>query len=411
MTVMLTEQKKHDIIRLCSELIDCPTSTIRHTASVIGKLTSSFPGVKFGPLYYRNLDREKTIALKKHFGNFKSMMTLTADADEELKWWSSNVLKSYNNIWHKNPNFIISTDASKSGWGAVWEKNTASGLWLIEEAVCHINELEISAILFGLQSLMSELYNCHVKILSNNTTAVHCLNKMGTSHSYVCNKRVRDIWLWAQKRNIWLSASHIPGKENELADIESRRNETSTEWKLDENIFSEIIKHYSILPKIELFASRINYQLKPFVSFRPDPEAITIDAFTFDWKKYCPFYAFPPFCIVSNVLQKVLKDDCEWVIIVPNWPNQPWFSQLINMLIRVPLIIPSRNKQIYLPSQPDLHHPLSKKLTLLACVISGHCSKVVTFQKMLSNSYCKAGLWEQGNSMDHIYYKILWVLS
>ena len=129
-------------------------------------------------------------------------MTLTIDAVEELKWWSSNVLKSYNNIWHKNPNFIIITDASKSGWGAIWEKNTASGLWLIEEAVCHINELEISAILFGLQSLMSELYNCHVKILSDNTTAVHCLNKMGTSHSYVCNKMVRYIWLWAQKRNI-----------------------------------------------------------------------------------------------------------------------------------------------------------------------------------------------------------------
>ena len=47
MSVMLTEQKKHDIIRLCSELLDCPNFTIRHTASVIGKLTSFLPGVKF----------------------------------------------------------------------------------------------------------------------------------------------------------------------------------------------------------------------------------------------------------------------------------------------------------------------------------------------------------------------------
>ena len=149
------------------------------------------------------------------------MMTLTSDAVEELKWWSSNVLKSYNNIWNKNPNFFISKDASKSCWGAVWENNTASGLRLIEEAVGHINELEISAMLFGLQSLFSELYKCHVKIHSDDTAVVHSLNKIGTSHSYACNKLVRDIWLWAQKRNIWLSASHIPGKENELADIES----------------------------------------------------------------------------------------------------------------------------------------------------------------------------------------------
>ena len=99
------------------------------------------------------------------------------------------------------------------------------------------------------------------------------------------------------KRNIELSASHIPGKEYELADIESRRNEITTEWKLDENIFIEINKHYSILPKIDLFASRINYQLKPFDSFRSEPEAITIDAFTFHWKIYCEFYSSPPFCI------------------------------------------------------------------------------------------------------------------
>ena len=70
------------------------------------------------------------------------MMTLTVV--KELEWWSSNILKSYNNIWHKNPNFSISTDASKSGCGSVWEKNTASGHWLIEEAVCYCYDIWIA---------------------------------------------------------------------------------------------------------------------------------------------------------------------------------------------------------------------------------------------------------------------------
>ena len=42
----------------------------------------------------------------------------------------------------------------------------------MEEAVCHINELGISAMLFGVQGLMSELYNCHMKILSDNATVL-----------------------------------------------------------------------------------------------------------------------------------------------------------------------------------------------------------------------------------------------
>ena len=35
-------------------------------------------------------------------------------------------------------------------------------------------------------------------------------------------------------------------------------------------------------PNIDLFASRLNYQLKPDVSWMPDQEACHVDAFTLD---------------------------------------------------------------------------------------------------------------------------------
>ena len=42
------------------------------------------------------------------------------------------------------------------------------------------------------------------------------------------------------------------------------------------------------------FASRLNAKVKKFVSWRPDPEACAVDAFTFDWGTQLN-YAFPPF--------------------------------------------------------------------------------------------------------------------
>ena len=42
--------------------------------------------------------------------------------------------------------------------------------------------------------------------------------------------------------------------------------------------------------EIDLFASRINTQFPKCVSFKPDPTAFAIDAFTLDWSRLM-FYA------------------------------------------------------------------------------------------------------------------------
>lgn len=39
-------------------------------------------------------------------------------------------------------------------------------------------------------------------------------------------------------------------------------------------------------PEIDLFATQVNTQLAMFASWKPDPEAPHIDAFTIDWSQY-----------------------------------------------------------------------------------------------------------------------------
>ena len=66
-----------------------------------------------------------------------------------------------------------------------------------------------------------------------------------------------------------------------LADKESRKKHSDTEWKLNSELFGRIATLWGPV-SIDLFASRLNYRLKPFVSWRPGPEAMAIDAFSLD---------------------------------------------------------------------------------------------------------------------------------
>ena len=78
-----------------------------------------------------------------------------------------------------NPDLTLTTDASNTGWGATCKEQQTGGLWSAKEHCFHINHLEMKAVLFGLQSLCSDLTDKHIRIQSDNTTAVSYINAMG----------------------------------------------------------------------------------------------------------------------------------------------------------------------------------------------------------------------------------------
>ena len=57
--------------------------------------------------------------------------------------------------------------------------------------------------------------------MCDNTTAISCINKMGTSHPMDCNYLIVRIWEWAMKSNIQLTAAYIPRKQKILLQIEN----------------------------------------------------------------------------------------------------------------------------------------------------------------------------------------------
>ena len=122
-------------------------------------------------------------------------------------------------------------------------------------------------------------------------------------------------------------------------------------------------------PDIDLFASRLNFQIKQYCAWQPDPGAVAIDSFTLDWSEFNCVYVFPPFSVVGKALQKIETDRATAIVVVPDWPTQPWYSKLQLMTHAPPLRIPVRDNTLQLQHDLETVHPLSGKLTLLACMV------------------------------------------
>ena len=99
-----------------------------------------------------------------------------------------------------------------------------------------------------------------LKLVFGNTTSVAYINHFGGCRSVRCNAIAQDIWAFCRLRSIWLTAAHLPGHLNVLADERSRLFDEKTEWKLNPCVFKHVVQRFGT-PTIDLFASRLNFQL------------------------------------------------------------------------------------------------------------------------------------------------------
>ena len=109
------------------------------------------------------------------------------------------------------------------------------GHWAQEE-LSHINYLELKAIFMGLQSLCDHCMDTHIRLRSDNTTAVACINRCGSTKPNLSDITER-IFAWAQSKGIVLSSEYVSSIHNVVADKESRVKNLDTEWMLAPHFF------------------------------------------------------------------------------------------------------------------------------------------------------------------------------
>ena len=189
-------------------------------------------------------------------------------------------------------------------------------------------------------------------LFTDNTTALSYLRKERGTRSSTLNSVAQAILRFCEDSSIRLLPQFIPGKLNVLADALSRSSQVlGSEWTLCQDVCQELFRLWPVT--IDLFATSLNNRLQVYFSLVVDPEASEVDAMLQRWD-HLQAYAFPPFGLIPRLLAKVrLSRSLELTLVAPFWPLKPWFPDLLELLVAVPVRLPSRRDLLL---QLHFHH-------------------------------------------------------
>jgi hypothetical protein len=380
MELKLPGEKSKKIRLEARKLLEAQQVQARDLSRLIGKMSAAMRAIPPAPLFYRTLQAELAQALAHHDQDYNAPLVLTREAKEELQWWIDHLLQwNGKALISPKPTVTITTDASLTGWGAYCQEIRTGGPWSFLEAQEHINWLELQAAFLGIKSFLRDRRSVSVLLQLDNTTAVAYINNLGGTVSHRLTLLARKLWMWCLERDISLTAQHLPGVLNTVADSESRVMRDRTDWQLNPIIFQQINRRLGPL-EVDLFASRLTAHLPRYFSWRPDPLAEGTDAFLQDWSHILGF-ANPPWCLLGRVLAQVHTQQAQVILIAPVWKTQPWYPVLLNMLVSMPLLIQRQPQEVFL----EVHRqsPVEVRPQLAVWPISGIDSETKAFQSSL----------------------------
>ena len=343
MNIRVPKEKLKKLHAMVREILEAPTTSGRELAKFVGTASSLSLGIPPAPLFYRALQQVKNSVIHAPLG-LDTQIELDASQKEELQWWLNHAHQwNGRSLAPPKDTLWIQTDASKTGWGACCQEGSTGGPWTTEEAEFHINYLELLAGFLAIQTFAKHRSNLTIYIQLDSVAAQTYINKKGGTRSPPLSQLAKELWTWCMKKSIILEADHIPGKENTVADSESRVPKDRWDWMLNPELFSLINQRFGPL-EVDLFASRISTQLPRFYSWRPDPQAEAIDAFKQVWVGNN--YANPPWAIIPRVLSQVKRQCARLVLVAPVWKSQVWYPVLLTLLVDHPCLLPARESTI-----------------------------------------------------------------
>ena len=113
-----------------------------------------------------------------------------------------------------------------------------------------------------------------------------------------------------------------------------------------------------------------------------------MNAFSLEWADFRA-YCFPPFSLLLRVLQKLERDEADYILVIPLWTTQVWVPKLLRLLTDFP-VLPSRIDLCATPWQDNT-----------ICALSRKCWKNWAFQETLLKLFCLAGEMAQSNAQIH----------
>ncbi|GIM02610.1 hypothetical protein Vretimale_7488, partial [Volvox reticuliferus] len=237
----------------------------------------------------------------------------------------------------------------RHSWGAVLNGRTARGFWSQAEVGEHINWKELRAVRYALQSFLPWVTQRVVLIREDNTTTQAILGRY-SSRSPKLHAELKLLWVMLQDYSISLQVERVTSAAN-LADSASRFIDRD-DYRLDPRWFSRLEHRYGP-HDVDLFASHLNAHLPRFYSRFHCPGSSGVDALLQPWHGLNA-YGCPPTDpqVLMAVMQKVREEQATVTLVVPYWPAQPWWQQLMEMAVDL-WFLPS-STDLFVSRQQDL---------------------------------------------------------
>jgi hypothetical protein len=344
---------------------------LRKAAAFLGFLISVLPASVYGKGHFRRFQREVDFLLNVTGRNYNAYVLISPFVLADLHWWANLPSPVKRPIHLKYNRVYVTTDASSSGWGIVWESETRAGTWPLSETR-HINVLELQVILFIFSAFDHPFSHVHLVVSMDNLVAASYVNKLGgKKHDLgLIGEQIANV---LESRSSIISAVYVPSHLNE-ADapsrgiVPSRLSMIDSEWALDPDVFENLRVEFQFNPSIDWFASSSNSKCDQFVSLYYEPQSMAIDALLLPWTDEVN-YLFPPFILITRVIQKLKAENLQAVLIHPIWPSSTWWPLLLPITIRT-IDLPPIKHCLHLPNHPRTRHRL-RHLNLRATFCSG----------------------------------------
>ena len=314
-------------------------ASARVIAKVAGLCVSVAWAVSPGKLFLRHLYR--LLATKT---SWSDTLLLNDSCVQELHWWLNAVDEwNFREVRPRPFDVQLETDASHLGWGAHIGDLEAKGDWNNRVACQSSNYRELLAILLALIAFKSVLKGLHVQILSDNVTAGAYINNKGGPVPTLSNLAIA-VWGVAADNGILISCKHIAGVDNTIADTLSRTPDLHN-WMLHPNLF-QLLEHRWGPHTIDRFATFQNSQLPRFNSRFWEPLSEAVDALAQNWQGENNFVN-PPWALIPQIIDKIVKEQAMATLIAPIWPSQPWFHKLKMIAVADPVVMPRHRNTLW----------------------------------------------------------------
>jgi uncharacterized membrane protein YgcG len=187
LSVALPEEKVQSIILLCSEARAGTEVSARDLAVILGKLAWATFAIPFAQAHYRSIQSLYIPYAKR--GDMKAKVELTEAAIRDLDWWLNNLVGANGkSLIENDPDLVIFSDASLTGWGGFCNGVRTRGPWPVKDRARHINQLELMAAFHCLRSFANNASRSFIQLQLDNATAVAYINKRGAQGLARCPK-------------------------------------------------------------------------------------------------------------------------------------------------------------------------------------------------------------------------------